>query len=72
MKKKLSEEEIINRAKDYINHMINFNKKEPDFKKYNQKAWNDFLELQGFMSLYKHGAEEYKQLAFRWIKNIFG
>lgn len=71
MKKKLSEEEIINHAKDYINYMIDLDKKEPNFKKYNQKAWDDFLELQAFMSLYKHGAEKYKQMAFIWIKSIF-
>lgn len=69
---RISESEIINRAQNYINYIIDLNKKEPEFKELNKKAYSDFEELQGYMSIYKYGAPEYKKYAFNWIKQIFG
>ena len=71
MKIRLTEEQIIKKAQDYIDYMVDFVNNDPNAK-YNQKAVDDFKELQAFMSLYKYGAEEYKKYAFRWIKAIFG
>ena len=59
---RISESDIIKRAEDYIKYMIDLNK----------KAYSDFEELQGYMSIYKYGAPEYKKYAFNWIKQIFG
>lgn len=49
---------------------INENKN--GFVEYNKKSISDFEELQAYMSIYKYGAEEYKELAYKYIKNIFG
>ena len=69
---RISESDIIKRAEDYIKYIIDLNKKEPEFKELNKKAYSDFEELQGYMSIYKYGAPKYKKYAFDWIKQIFG
>lgn len=68
---RLRKEEIIKKANDYITYMIDFYNNDPNAK-YNQKAISDFQELQAWMSIYKYGALEYKDMAFKYIKAIFG
>lgn len=67
---KLKREEIIQRAEDYINYMIDFCNNDKNAE-YNQKAVQDFKELQAYMSIYKFGAEKYKNIAFTYIKAVF-
>jgi len=68
---KLSKEEILNRANEYIKYMIEEVNNNKDFEKYNKKAYQDFLELQAFMSLYKYGSIPYKEYAYNYIKAVF-
>lgn len=68
---KLSKEEILTRANEYIEYMIKEVNNNKDFEKYNKKAYQDFLELQAFMSLYKYGATQYKEYAYNYIKAVF-
>ncbi len=67
---KIKKEKIIQRAEDYIKYMIDFCSNDKNAK-YNQKAVQDFKELQAYMSIYKHGAEKYKDIAFTYIKAVF-
>lgn len=67
---KLKKKEIIKRAENYIKYMIDFCNKD-ESAKYNQKAIEDFRELQAYMSIYKYGAEKYKDIAFKYIKDVF-
>lgn len=68
---KLSKEEVLNRANEYIKDMIKEVNRNKDFKKYNKKAYQDFLELQAFMSIYKHGSTQYREYAYNYIKAVF-
>ena len=69
---KLSKEEIIKRAEDYIEFMKkNIKENKNEFIDCNKKAINDFEELQGYMSIYKYGAKKYKEIAYNYIKKIF-
>ena len=38
----------------------------------NPKAWRDALEAAAWLSVYKHGSEQYAKIAERVIINIFG
>lgn len=67
---KIKKEKIIQRAENYIKYMIDFCSNDKNAK-YNQKAVQDFKELQAYMSIYKHGAEKYKDIAFTYIKAVF-
>lgn len=69
---KLSKEEIIKRANNYIDFMkkeIKENKN--SFVECNKKAISDFKELQGYMSIYKYGTKEYQEIAYNYMKKIF-
>ena len=67
---KIKKEKTIQRAENYIKYMIDFCSNDKNAK-YNQKAVQDFKELQAYMSIYKHGAEKYKDIAFTYIKAVF-
>lgn len=70
---RISKEEILKRANDYIQFMIKeINENKDGFVEYNKKSISDFEELQAYMSLYKYGTEEYKKIAYKYIKMIFG
>lgn len=68
---RISKEEIIKRAEEYIQSFIKMHNEEPQFKELNKKAVSDFEELQAYMSLYKYGTAEYQKLAYRYMKKIF-
>ena len=69
---RLSKEEIIKRATNYIEHMKKEIKENKDcFVECNKKAISDFEELQAYMSIYKYGAKEYQKIAYNYIKKIF-
>lgn len=69
---RISKEEILKKANDYIQFMIKeINENKDGFVECNKKSISDFEELQAYMSLYKYGAEEYKELAYKYIKRIF-
>jgi len=67
------EKEIIQRAETYIDSAykkIKENKRE--YIKHNKKAISDCKELDGYVSIYKFGAAEYRLWAYKHIKSIFG
>lgn len=69
---KVSKEEIVKRATDYIEYMKKEIKENKNcFVECNKKAICDFKELQGYMSIYKFGAKEYQGVAYNYIKKIF-
>ena len=69
---KLSKEEIIKRANNYIDFMKKEIKENKNgFIDYNKKAISDFEELQGYMSIYKYGTKEYREIAYNYMKKIF-
>ena len=69
---KLSKEEIIKRANNYIDFMKKEIKENKNcFVDCNKKAISDFEELQGYMSIYKYGTKEYQEIAYNYIKKIF-
>ena len=69
---RLSKDEIIKRATDYIEYMKKEIKENKDgFVECNKKAISDFEELQGYMSIYKYGNKEYQEIAYKYIKKIF-
>lgn len=69
---KLSKEEIVKRATDYIEYMKKEIKENKNcFVECNKKAISDFEELQGYMSIYKYGTKEYQEIAYNYMKKIF-
>ena len=69
---RLSKDEIIKRATDYIEYMKKEIKENKNgFVECNKKAISDFKELQGYMSIYKYGTKEYQEIAYNYIKKIF-
>ena len=69
----MKEERILKKANDYIQFMIKkINENRNHFVECNKESISDFKELQAYMSIYNNGAEEYKKIAYKYIKCIFG
>lgn len=69
---RLSKDEIIKRATDYIDFIKKEIKENKNgFVECNKKAISDFEELQGYMSIYKYGSKEYQEIAYNYMKKIF-
>ena len=69
---RLSKDEIIKRATDYIDFIkIEIKENKNGFVECNKKAISDFEELQGYMSIYKYGSKEYQEIAYNYMKKIF-
>ena len=70
MKKRVTEEQVIEWAEDYADYMRDFIKNDHNAK-YNNLAVEQAKELMAFLNLYKNGAEDYKKYALKWLTAIY-